>query len=1048
MRRVPRWEILELEAESTGPVEAWFVHGDRSVFAGAFADPTDPSMRRIRFTPDQEGIWRYTIRTTDREVTGRFRCTAPESGVHGPVRVAYRTRFEYADGTRYLPFGLSCEPPDVENLEGTPISKARFPVDPAQPMVAEQAVHTLRRLGIEADLVIRLGADADWQRNLTELVARLGAYRNVWWSLPAAHPSAKPAADLIREYDCGGHLLSLHGEPELDAGAPWLTHLSVATENVRIISRLVDWYRKPVIVDDCGAVGGGPELRDAVPAPEMVTRIWEGLCRGGFVTWRGTFDDELAGRIRLLRDLLADAPPDPCYHPGDYDAATLRAGDSFVLQHHGNHRFPVRTFELPDGEHRVEIIDTWSREVRTLPGRGHGQVSVRLPTEVHQAVRAIRRTPWTLTDSTGTRTVSIDLAATTGTLSLWCRGEPDPYLTVELSELVSCSLGKPWRDDRPGLIEPRIRRSGEALLLEARLGELTLSLRFEFESERLAIELAVSAPSAAFDQEFRDVAVGLRFPLPDVDPTGVTMPGLVYRGNRGSEESVAVPRPERGVVMERHRFPIPAVSAEWGITERPKADQGGKARQLTVFGMADGMSLGVLPGQPTTIAAMSGVLMFDGVADTAYVHKGKLEPITEGYHLVTTDRAVRIRCELDWGTVARLAHGHRAVLAGALGAFPSRRAARPFTLDRIIELKTNALDARWTEDGGAAGYLKFPLGSPHFLYGWTGQCLRLAWCDARLGSRLGQPERVERCRRAVDFYVDRSGTQLPGLRYPLYWSREGRWAGFDRPSGELISSRAYGETLCDLIDVIELWKAAGWSVPARWNTAVQEAVGFLVRRIVPDRPAPLGWRLDGTAVEPGLAAGLPCVEAIARAGDIEAATVLFEAYQGVAWARSTLDAACEDKESGIGYLRAALALADATGEERYHSLAQQAAEWLLSWVYVWNPRYPQGSRFERESFCAVGWSSVSVQNHHLDVFFPYWEMARLGYRDAAFAMLGAVGQGICRTPGDWGFETEGEQAEGFFQTNWQRRGEVNNWNPSWVIAQVLSNALRLKEDKP
>jgi hypothetical protein len=38
----------------------------------------------------------------------------------------------------------------------------------------------------------------------------------------------------------------------------------------------------------------------------------------------------------------------------------------------------------------------------------------------------------------------------------------------------------------------------------------------------------------------------------------------------------------------------------------------------------------------------------------------------------------------------------------------------------------------------------------------------------------------------------------------------------------------------------------------------------------------------------------------------------------------------------------------------------------------------------------------------------------------------------------------GEQGEAFFQTHWQRRGHSNTWNPSWVIAVPLANALRIR----
>jgi hypothetical protein len=170
------------------------------------------------------------------------------------------------------------------------------------------------------------------------------------------------------------------------------------------------------------------------------------------------------------------------------------------------------------------------------------------------------------------------------------------------------------------------------------------------------------------------------------------------------------------------------------------------------------------------------------------------------------------------------------------------------------------------------------------------------------------------------------------------------------------------------------------------------------------------------------------------------------------FAHATLDASGEDKEAGMYFFLAAHELFRLTGRETYARWAEAAADWLLTFVYVWSPEFDEGSTFERRGFKACGWPSVSVQNHHLDVFFPTSELMEFGratgradYAEQADRILHAMGQGICTEPGDWGFLTPGEQGEGFFQTNWQRTGEANTWNPSWVIALPLYHALRMRK---
>lgn len=112
------------------------------------------------------------------------------------------------------------------------------------------------------------------------------------------------------------------------------------------------------------------------------------------------------------------------------------------------------------------------------------------------------------------------------------------------------------------------------------------------------------------------------------------------------------------------------------------------------------------------------------------------------------------------------------------------------------------------------------------MYGWTGQALKLAWCDARLGVDHAERWRIQRARSAVDFYLDGSAApDAPGLRLSFYATEERAWSGFTRDDiGPFVSARAYGDTLCDLADVIELFRAHGHAVPHRWVAALLDGV--------------------------------------------------------------------------------------------------------------------------------------------------------------------------------------------------------------------------------
>lgn len=86
---------------------------------------------------------------------------------------------------------------------------------------------------------------------------------------------------------------------------------------------------------------------------------------------------------------------------------------------------------------------------------------------------------------------------------------------------------------------------------------------------------------------------------------------------------------------------------------------------------------------------------------------------------------------------------------------------------------------------------------------------------------------------------------------------------------------------------------------------------------------------------------------------------------------STLDANCEDKEAAISAVTATYYLAMMTkGDERQHytDLCRKAAFFALSWYYLWDVPFAQGQMLGDLGFKSRGWSNVSVENNHIDVF--------------------------------------------------------------------------------
>ena len=86
---------------------------------------------------------------------------------------------------------------------------------------------------------------------------------------------------------------------------------------------------------------------------------------------------------------------------------------------------------------------------------------------------------------------------------------------------------------------------------------------------------------------------------------------------------------------------------------------------------------------------------------------------------------------------------------------------------------------------------------------------------------------------------------------------------------------------------------------------------------------------------------------------------------------STLDANCEDKEAAIAAVTSTYYLAMVTkGKERAHyiDLCRQAAYFAMSWYYTWDVPFAKGQMLGDVGFRSRGWSNVSVENNHIDVF--------------------------------------------------------------------------------
>lgn len=485
---VPRWEVFErtLAGPSGGnpyvdvQLGAAFSLGHRSVAVDGFYDGN--GQYKIRFMPDTEGAWSYATTSNVPELdgkTGSFHCAAALEGVHGPVRVRNLSHFAYEDGTPYFPFGTTCyawvhqseemQQRTLATLRNAPFNKIRMCVfpkhyeynhnepplypferdatgkhdftrpNPAYFAHLEKRIGDLRALGIEADVILfhpydnwgysTMPSEAD-DRYLKYVVARMSAYRNIWWSMANEFDlmKGKSIADfdrffhIVEQHDPAGHLRSIHCARIIyDYAHPWVTHVCMQSSAFDQAAEWRDRLRKPLVWDEVGYEGNLNRRWGNLSSEEETRRVWMGVVSGGYVTHGETLlrdtdaldedttpelwwarGGELRGtsykRIGFLRKLVEETTENNAKRSGlttqagayylnasilDEDGETTRQ----ILYYMDAHQPLWYEFPLPDGRFTAELIDPWEMKIVKLDGTFEGKSKIRLTGRPYQALR-------------------------------------------------------------------------------------------------------------------------------------------------------------------------------------------------------------------------------------------------------------------------------------------------------------------------------------------------------------------------------------------------------------------------------------------------------------------------------------------------------------------------------------------------------------------------------------------------------------------------------------------------------------------------------------
>lgn len=468
---VERWNVLEVTLD--GPkggnpfrevqISAVFIYYQDSTTVHGFYD--GGGKYKIRFMPENMGDYTFITRSNIASLnnkSGKFTCFRAAPGNHGPVRVTGEPYFEYADGTPFYPLSTTAfawihQPIDKQEetlatLANNSFNRLRmtlFPMDyiytTNEPTLfpfprsrkgknelsrigfrfyqnLEKRIMHLANLGIEADLILfhpwdRWGyAEMDKATDdfyLRYVMARLAAFRNIWWTVGADYDlmDRKQMDDwdrffeIIYENDPYTHLRTINNQQKLyDFTKPWVTHCSLQGGDLELLPQLFERFQKPILVEEQAYEGNLIPNWGRFSAEEIVRRFWVAALSGAYYTHGETIKDPqhewiwwakggvLHGaspeRLAFLRQTLQDAPRN------GWQSLSRECGgvpNEYYLYYFGDSKPTKYLFELPGyREYEVDLIDTWNMTVEPL-GRFGEAFEITLPGKPYMAVR-IRRT--------------------------------------------------------------------------------------------------------------------------------------------------------------------------------------------------------------------------------------------------------------------------------------------------------------------------------------------------------------------------------------------------------------------------------------------------------------------------------------------------------------------------------------------------------------------------------------------------------------------------------------------------------------------------------
>ena len=533
------------------------------------------------------------------------------------------------------------------------------------------------------------------------------------------------------------------------------------------------------------------------------------------------------------------------------------------------------------------------------------------------------------------------------------------------------------------------------------------------------------------------------------------LPGILYYGNKNGAKVnpniIPVYNGQEGefAIFEEHRYPMPFAMLE-------SATDGYAAALHTVPSPVRGAvladqwwSLGVEAGDGYTDFVMySGPIGYNGVHSVAKALQRKQMRYADTYLSIEPGRIIEKTFYIELYNIETEGTGFQQPIYTSLDMNKPYDAERFASFDEIVRSKYNFAKKRWVElDDKAVGFNMYDVSlRKDLVMGWCGQADSPGYSLQVLAKRLGDEQIPAMVQRSLDYLSTFEVDAQKGV-FPVGFN------GKNFHGGDPVSC---GQAMYNFAKAIETARKNRKYDTDKWEDFLRRAADAVSNRILSaewnPRSTAEGFYIAPLAIASKLFKNKTYREAADKAANLFAERHL--KMNGCYWG-GTLDATCEDKEGSWAAFQGFLEMYERFKDEKYLVWAKHAMDVCLSYVVVWDIPLPAG-RMADYNFKTTGWTVVSAQNQHIDVYGVLFapEVYKMGryLEDERLCRLAKVMYRTCYQLTD-AYGSQGEQLQ---QTNFAQHGDMSNvyklrggysesWTVFWITAHFLNAAARFEE---